>query len=364
MTSKHKTQNWWEALALPSISDQTGMGTNWGSNAFRVMALQGGPPAMSFGYEGEPTITYDELRKALEAKGFRLIESNPDLEEPYHCMYVSENAILQVQLGDEEWELYVSTNDEVTQKSLSEFFDKILKDPDPGPPPKGPVYALTKNRHGFDVSYLGENGSELIRDNYSERVIEEYDHVIEDLSSEEPCGRLVIFSGEPGCGKTYLVRSILSDVKNAVFVLVPPHLIQELGGPEMLPCLLSLRRSAGDRSIIFLAEDGDDCLVTRDKADMAAIQAVLNLGDGILGSVLNVRIVVTTNAADFQMEEAALRPGRLCRHVKVGKLSADQAKKVFKRLAPKAKGAKFPKGGMTLAEVYALAHEHKGKGKE
>jgi ATP-dependent 26S proteasome regulatory subunit len=103
--------------------------------------------------------------------------------------------------------------------------------------------------------------------------------------------------------------------------------------------------------------------VTRASENINSIQSLLNLGDGILGSLLDLRIVATTNADELKMEAAILRPGRLSRMLEVGFLDPKTAQGVFHRLIP---GAKLPeklldiKGRefkVTLAEVYSLARQ-------
>ncbi|KKK48353.1 hypothetical protein LCGC14_3145980, partial [marine sediment metagenome] len=47
--------------------------------------------------------------------------------------------------------------------------------------------------------------------------------------------------GPPGTGKTYLVRSLLAAAPKAAFILIPPHLVEELGSPEILPSLTAAK---------------------------------------------------------------------------------------------------------------------------
>ena len=108
---------------------------------------------------------------------------------------------------------------------------------------------------------------------------------------------------------------------------------------------------------------------------MGGISAILNTSDGILGSTLDLRIVATTNAKKVDFDSAILRPGRLCTHIEVDKISTEQAHKIFLRETSKdikevemeiksdphmlAKATKIGFGknldslkGYTLAEVY------------
>ena len=76
------------------------------------------------------------------------------------------------------------------------------------------------------------------------------------------------------------------------------------------------------------------------------------LADGILGHVLDLRVVVTTNAKKIEIDPALLRPGRLASRIEVARFSEEFAASVYERL----KGEAAPKlGRSTLAEVYQAA---------
>lgn len=98
---------------------------------------------------------------------------------------------------------------------------------------------------------------------------------------------------------------------------------------------------------------------------MSLIQSLLNLGDGILGSLLDIRIVATTNADELRLDKAVTRPGRLSKMIDVNVLDPLTAQRIFRRLLPDAdfpveiNGSTNPKDfNVTLAEVYALARKN------
>jgi hypothetical protein len=224
----------------------------------------------------------------------------------------------------------------------------------------GQIYLLRYQGGEFNIGHLGKVGIPLIRENYSETVLAKYDHVVADLSSKEPCGRLIIMSGEPGCGKTWMLRGLFCDVPEAKFVWISPDSISRINSPEMLPDLKdALTQFNGP--VVLIAEDADSCLLPRMGDNMSLLQSMLNATDGIIGQLLDIRIICTTNAAEYTMDKAVVRPGRLCRHIPVPKLIPSHAQRVFERLNIEKKlvlsamppFSKEGSGGATLAEIYA-----------
>ena len=83
---------------------------------------------------------------------------------------------------------------------------------------------------------------------------------------------------------------------------------------------------------------------------------MLNATDGILGEMMDLRILSTTNASHNEIEPALLRTGRVSAHVEVGQLSPEEAQNAYASL----KGAKpcAITEKVTLAEIYALARDN------
>ena len=200
-----------------------------------------------------------------------------------------------------------------------------------GPPA---VYGFSHEHGSYVVRELGHLTDEFIRANYDDVVTKRYDHIVSELNKTEPSGRLVLVEGDPGTGKTRMIRALIGSLaKSNKCILVPPSLMDSLAGPEFVQCLISQR----DRSkpLTLLLEDADDCLIAREKnaAAKASLAAVLNLSDGIMGATLNLRVIATTNQDLGDIDRAILRPGRLLERVHVGPLSATHASEVFNRLS-------------------------------
>lgn len=221
----------------------------------------------------------------------------------------------------------------------------------------GKVFAIANIDRELTITSLGLAGIPLERGNYGKKVNEDYDTIITDFNSNTPAGRMAILNGEPGTGKTYLVRAMLMDVPNATFLLIPPTMIPELSGPNLISLLLENRHSfSANGPTILVLEDADYCLAPRKSDNMSAISSILNMGDGIFGSLFDIRILATTNAETQEIDPAILRAGRLSARVDVQKLTSDEATSVMKRLLPE-KTVKVNKG-MTIAEVYKMAREN------
>jgi|WetSurMetagenome_2_1015567.scaffolds.fasta_scaffold132129_1 hypothetical protein len=245
-------------------------------------------------------------------------------------------------------------------KLYNDFGCVLKKFPKYKPVPAGKVYALVPDSSGkLESKSLGVGSINLIEDNYRPEVLQGYQKVVNDILSTNPSGRVSIFDGPPGSGKTYLIRALLSACPKTKFLLLPANMVSTMTGPELLGTLI--KESPGTEnsnkkdktSLVLVLEDADSCLSIRAADNISAISSILNLSDGIIGNLLDFRIICTTNAEAKNIDEAILRPGRLSARVEVGFLDKDHAQRVYNRLGGKETvlNNKF----YSLAEVYTMA---------
>lgn len=175
--------------------------------------------------------------------------------------------------------------------------------------------------------------------------------VYTDLRSSIPEGRLTILSGPPGTGKSFLIKSIITEV-DARYIFVPPHLVSHLGDPNIISVF-----SDYPGTTVLICEDADSILAERGADNMPSISSLLNLGDGIFGDLLDIRVIATTNAKRHEMDKALSRAGRLTRHINFHGLEQVDVVKIFERLFPEERHTVPNIGPRTLAEVYSSARK-------
>lgn len=264
-------------------------------------------------------------------------------------MFTNDTCGLEIEFdGDREVEFDVVSIDQAEFDALLKFWSKNTTKR----MPRGRVHVVVSTPDGPEFKSIGVGAEKLERGNYTDEVLAGYDRIVRDLQAKEPSGRIAIMNGAPGTGKTYLVRGLLDEVDDAIMIVVPSNMVAELAQPGMLPSLVDLHAER-ERPLVFIIEDADECLASRAGDNMSAISVMLNMGDGLLGKILDVRIVCTTNAGHDDLDEAITRPGRLSTEIEVGQLDAKKAAEVYKRLT----GEDRDIGRATLAEVYQLARD-------
>jgi hypothetical protein len=217
------------------------------------------------------------------------------------------------------------------------------------------VYALTQTFDGMRLMPIGNITSPLIKENYGEDTLQNYSYVVQTFNSSNPQGRLVIVDGPPGVGKTYFVRGLINDLTSCMAVIIPSKFVSEIDGPSLIPLFVKHKRS-GKNPIVMIIEDADTCLAPRGSDNISSISTLLNNTDGILGTILDLRVIATTNQPKLEFDNALMRPGRLCRNVSIGALGIEQANKIYERLT-KNEGEKYDatQKQLILAEIYADA---------
>lgn len=220
-------------------------------------------------------------------------------------------------------------------------------------PKLGSIYIVSQDNNNKLILEEHTNvGSSIIRENYGQDFLDSYDHIVEDLKNKNPCGRIVLFDGPPGTGKTYAIRGLLEEsYKNTIFVFVPSYMTRSLGEPNFLKLLLTKK----DSTVVLIVEDADECLSSRKADNISAISTLLNMTDGVMDSIIDIRVICSTNIKADEVDEAILRDGRLCKRIEVGGLGYKQANEIYKRLTGQDGIFDYSDTGIKLCEVYKAA---------
>lgn len=150
------------------------------------------------------------------------------------------------------------------------------------------------------------------------------DVVIEDIKSDK--SGLIIFESKPGAGKSSLLKYLAQELKDKRFYFLNNNNINILSNPEFTTyCLAHLKDS------VLILEDCEKALTSRDKNKGFDISNILNITDGIIGDLLNLKIIATLNTTD-KLDTALLRKGRLIRQVTFKPLQKEQVINLSKSL--------------------------------
>lgn len=171
-------------------------------------------------------------------------------------------------------------------------------------------------------------------------------------------GRLLLWHGAPGTGKTTAVRALSrswSEWCRTHYVMDPeklfaePRYLLEVAGIDADP-------GADGRWRLVVAEDCDEYLRADAKERSgASLGRLLNLCDGILGHGLKVLVLLTTNEDVGRLHPAITRPGRCLSQVEFEPLGPAEARRWLGTRAV------APEAPTTLAQLYAL-REHRSAG--
>jgi len=168
---------------------------------------------------------------------------------------------------------------------------------------------------------------------------------------------LFIFHGTAGTGKTTYIKYLAKIFGGErTFIFIPTTFIDSLTSPNIIPVLLEHPNS------VLVLEDAEKAVISREEnhGNESLVSSLLNIGDGILGSMLNLSIILTFNTARENVDKALLRKGRLHYEHEFDKLTVSDAQTLVDKLKKNIKVTER----MSLSEIYNIEAINNHKEKE
>ena len=179
-----------------------------------------------------------------------------------------------------------------------------------------------------------------VNENYNDDFLP-IDKDITDFLKDRSSG-LILLYGTMGSGKTSYIRHLISAVPKE-YIIVPNSIAQRLGDPDLTTFITDHTDS------VFILEDCEQLLEDREENQFNnAIATILNMADGLLSDIVNIKFICTFNAPITKIDPALLRKGRCIAKYEFGKLTADKVRILNEKYSLGHSEIK----DMTLAEVY------------
>ena len=180
-----------------------------------------------------------------------------------------------------------------------------------------------------------------IKNNYNDDL--PYNEILNILNREGESA-LLLFYGDPGTGKSSLIKKLISEEKDKDFVFMDGTLLANVQQDKLMSYFLE------NQDTVFIFEDCEKILLNRDHNYNPTMSILLNLTDGIISDVLNIKIICTFNTALSNIDKALLRKGRLKLKYEFRKLDKEKVRKLLKDDSINQ--------DMTLADVYHYKEEN------
>jgi hypothetical protein len=296
-------------------------------------------------------------------------------------MYVNATrpVLLYVEVEPEQVVIVVSAERSEVARDEIEHFRQLLKGDDVVRDPNAVNIdfhwysgSARRKRRNVEASEWSD-----VRENYTPHTMSALDllHGYEPGQSGGSGGRLIMFHGDPGTGKTTAVRTLArawSPWCNTSYIVDPESLFSI---PDYLIeiAMETQRNSHTMRSFADIDDDGDtdegagqpdhwllivvediDELIRADAKDRTgqALSRLLNITDGLLGQGLRTMFLLTTNEAVSSVHPAVSRPGRCIANIEFSKFSKAEANAW---LGSRGVATKPAGDAMTLAQMFALS---------
>ena len=204
------------------------------------------------------------------------------------------------------------------------------------------VGLVTCSNRGYDLEDAEISKVSIdIDKNYNDDFKPIYNDIVNFLDKDNRKSGIILLNGEPGTGKTYFIRHLINTVEGN-YVIIPSTLARHMESPEFIKFLISNRNS------IFILDDCEDVVKSRDNSIFSGVSSILNMSDGLMSDIFNGKFICTFNCDISKIDDAVLRKGRCAAVYTFDKLKKDKAQVIMDELGRDVLVTK----DMTHAEIY------------
>lgn len=210
------------------------------------------------------------------------------------------------------------------------------------------VHLIAESRYGLELLPIKSKKPSLdINQNYNDDFPAVHKRIMSSLKENDKSG-LVLLHGIPGTGKSTYIRYLIHALKKTV-IFLPPKIAANMDSPSMTSLLIDNRNS------IFIIEDAEELIASREGKGDSCISMLLNLTDGMLGESLGIQVICTFNTSLKNIDKALLRKGRLIASYEFKELDQNKASNLLTNLGIKSCNLNQ---AVALSEIYNMDASH------
>lgn len=280
------------------------------------------------------------------------IQRYPELkgqDEYTNCIafiYNDKELMIYLDLGSFSQYLYFYYNKELFGdieyfKTLGNQIKECLYYLDNNPKEADLSLVYYNNKEGFKTLKSKVTITDInLNENYNDDLLPVHNKLLEFLKSRNT--GVCLLRGEPGTGKSYYLRYLLTSCPNK-YIFIPNSITSHLSSPDFLSFMMENKDS------VFILEDCEQVLFSRElNPGNLGISGILNIADGLMSDVLNIKFICTFNTDINNIDKALLREGRCIINYEFTPLSIEKTEYLLNKLGKKVENC----CEMTLAQIY------------
>lgn len=199
---------------------------------------------------------------------------------------------------------------------------------------------------GLYTSYYEYKYQDIdVKKNYNDDL--PYEKICQLINREDKPD-LMLFYGPPGTGKSSFIKHLICKYQDKDWVFMDGNILGGSSKEKLMSYFLD------NPNTIFILEDCEKILVSREKEFNPVMSILLNVTDSTISDILGIKFICTFNTSINNIDEALLRKGRLSLKYEFKDLCLEKCKEINPNIDKP----------MKLADLYNIDEENDFSKKE